>query len=50
MGSFCGLFYESKVLMGLMHDMGVIIYSSRVEDEVKKVEKGAHAVYERMRR
>lgn len=36
--------------MGLMHDMGVIFYSSRVEDKVKKVEKGAHAVCERMRR
>lgn len=33
--------------MGLIHDVAVIFYSSRVED---KVEKGAHAVCERMRR
>lgn len=33
-------FYKSMALMGLMLDMGVIFYSSRVEDEVKKEENG----------
>lgn len=36
--------------MGPMHDMSVTFYSSRVEDEVKKEEKGARGVCEWMRR
>jgi len=36
-------------LMGLMLDMGVLFYSSRVENEVKKKETGSCGVCERIR-
>lgn len=39
----------STILMGIMHDMSVTFYSSRVEDEVKKEEKGARGLCEWMR-
>lgn len=44
----CAL-YKGMALMGLILDMGVIFYSSRVENEVENEETGSCGVCERMR-